>query len=198
MSEKTILVSACLLGTPCRYDGKSKPHRLVQAFLKASHARVIPICPEVMGGLLTPRPPAEIQPDGRVRTQSGLDVTDAYDQGAEKVLHLAQKEGADLVILQAKSPSCGVSSRYDGSFTKTLVKEPGITARLLKAHGLQLWSRRILKERIFFERRKYDDQLLCSLWPHSSRKRRVLPSVRNTCDRGRLQSSGTKGARNVF
>ena len=108
MSEKTILVSACLLGTPCRYDGKSKPHRLVQAFLKASHARVIPICPEVMGGLLTPRPPAEIQPDGRVRTQSGLDVTDAYDQGAEKVLHLAQKEGADLVILQAKSPSCGV------------------------------------------------------------------------------------------
>lgn len=138
MSEKTILVSACLLGTPCRYDGKSKPHRLVQAFLKASHARVIPICPEVMGGLLTPRPPAEIQPDGRVRTQSGLDVTDAYDQGAEKVLHLAQKEGADLVILQAKSPSCGVSSRYDGSFTKTLVKEPGITARLLKAHGFQL------------------------------------------------------------
>ena len=93
MSEKTILVSACLLGTPCRYDGKSKPHRLVQAFLKASHARVIPICPEVMGGLLTPRPPAEIQPDGRVRTQSGLDVTDAYDQGAEKVLHLAQKRG---------------------------------------------------------------------------------------------------------
>ena len=77
MSEKTILVSACLLGTPCRYDGKSKPHRLVQAFLKASHARVIPICPEVMGGLLTPRPPAEIPPDGRVRTQSGLDVTDA-------------------------------------------------------------------------------------------------------------------------
>lgn len=65
-------------------------------------------------------------------------MTDAYDQGAEKVLHLAQKEGADLVILQAKSPSCGVSSRYDGSFTKTLVKEPGITARLLKAHGLQL------------------------------------------------------------
>lgn len=105
MSEKTILVSACLLGTPCRYDGKSKPHRLVQAFLKASHARVIPICPEVMGGLLTPRPPAEIQPDGRVRTQSGLDVTDAYDQGAEKSCTLRKKRAPILLSSRQKVPA---------------------------------------------------------------------------------------------
>ena len=153
MSEKTILVSACLLGTPCRYDGKSKPNTAVKAFLKASHARVIPICPEVMGGLVTPRPPAEIQPDGRVMTQSGLDVTAAYDQGAKKVLHLAQKEGAHLVILQTKSPSCGVSSRYDGSFTKTLVKAPGVTPRLLKAHGIQLLEPQDLGGKKLFERK---------------------------------------------
>ena len=85
MSEKTILVSACLLGTPCRYDGKSKPHRLVQAFLKASHARVIPICPEVMGGLLTPRPPAEIQGftllESDVRRRYGVNILGVISPG---------------------------------------------------------------------------------------------------------------------
>ena len=129
----TILVSACLLGCPCRYDGKSKPHESILALLK-EHT-LIPICPEQMGGLATPRPPAE-RKDGGVFTENGGDVTEQYRRGAEEALHLAKLYGCTCAVLKERSPSCGSGQVYDGSFSRTLVAGDGVTAALLKANGI--------------------------------------------------------------
>ncbi len=132
---KSILVSACLLGTPCRYDGKSKPRAAVQAL--ATQYRLIPICPEVMGGLPTPRVPSEIVGEC-VMMQDGRDVTDNYRRGAEIALALAREHGCDAAILKAKSPSCGRDLIYDGSFCGRLVPGNGICAALLLQNGLRV------------------------------------------------------------
>lgn len=129
----TILVSACLLGCPCRYDGKSKPHESILALLK-EHT-LIPVCPEQMGGLATPRPPAE-RKDGGVFTENGGDVTEQYRRGAEEALHLAKLYGCTCAVLKERSPSCGSGQVYDGSFSRTLVPGDGVTAALLKANGI--------------------------------------------------------------
>lgn len=129
----TILVSACLLGCPCRYDGKSKPHESILALL-GEHT-LIPICPEQMGGLATPRPPAE-RKDGGVFTENGGDVTEQYRRGAEEALHLAKLYGCICAVLKERSPSCGSGQVYDGSFSRTLVAGDGVTAALLKANGI--------------------------------------------------------------
>lgn len=129
----TILVSACLLGCPCRYDGKSKPHESVLTLL-GEHT-LIPICPEQMGGLATPRPPAE-RKDGGVFTENGGDVTEQYRRGAEEALHLAKLYGCTCAVLKERSPSCGSGQVYDGSFSRTLVAGDGVTAALLKANGI--------------------------------------------------------------
>ena len=114
MKDKPILVSACLLGCACRYDGASKPH---PAILRLARERaVIPVCPEQLGGLPTPRPPAEIQGE-RVINREGRDVTAQYRAGAEATLRLAIAEGCTLALLKEKSPSCGSGRVYDGSFT---------------------------------------------------------------------------------
>ena len=130
-----ILVSRCLLGDPCRYDGKSKPVPGIDALKGAGHT-LIPICPEVMGGLPTPRPPAEIQPDGRVINRAGEDVTAEYAAGAQAALELARKHGCTAAVLKANSPSCGSRFVYDGSFSRTLIPGQGIAARLLHDAGL--------------------------------------------------------------
>ena len=101
-----ILVSACLLGMPCRYDGQSKPVPDLEKLGAAGHI-LVPVCPEVLGGLDTPRPPAELQPDGRVVNRAGEDVTAAYLEGAGRTLALALEAGCTLAVLKAKSPSCG-------------------------------------------------------------------------------------------
>ena len=129
----TILVSACLLGCPCRYDGESKPHESILALL-GEHT-LIPICPEQMGGLATPRPPAE-RKDGGVFTENGGDVTEQYRRGAEEALHLAKLYGCTCAVLKERSPSCGSGQVYDGSFSRTLVAGDGVTAALLKANGI--------------------------------------------------------------
>ena len=129
----TILVSACLLGCPCRYDGKSKPSDAVLALVE--HHTLIPVCPEQMGGLATPRVPAERKSDG-VFTESGVDVTEQYRRGAEEALRLAKLYGCTYAILKARSPSCGSRQIYDGSFSRTLIPGDGVTAQLLKAHGI--------------------------------------------------------------
>ena len=132
-----ILVSRCLLGEPCRYDGKSKPVALVRE-LEAQGHTLIPVCPEVLGGLPTPRPPAEVQPDGRVVNRAGQDVTAAYRAGAEQALALAQAHNCGLAILKAKSPSCGSLQRYDGTFTGTLIPGQGVAAALLTQAGIRV------------------------------------------------------------
>lgn len=133
----TILVSACLLGCPCRYDGKSKPNDGVLALME--HHTLIPVCPEQMGGLATPRPPAERKGDG-VFTENDTDVTAQYRRGAEEALRLARLYGCTRAILKERSPSCGSNGIYDGSFSRTLIEGDGVTAALLKQNGIAVYG----------------------------------------------------------
>lgn len=133
--KKTILVSACLLGEPCRFDGKSKPNQEVVAL--ESVCRLIPVCPECLGGLETPRSPSERR-GGRVINRLGEDVTSNFVRGAERALALAQENGCCLAILKERSPSCGCGKIYDGSFTGTLIDGNGVTAELLLRHGIRV------------------------------------------------------------
>ena len=129
----TILVSACLLGEACRYDGGSKPHPLAEEL--ARRHTLIPVCPEVLGGLPTPRPPAE-QRDGRVVNREGADVTEQYRRGAEAALEAARQHGCTVALLKERSPSCGSGQIYDGTFTGTLTAGWGTAARLLRQAGM--------------------------------------------------------------
>lgn len=138
-----LLISACLLGCPCRYDGASKPHPGCDA-LWARHT-VVPVCPEKLGGLPTPRPPAERR-DGRVVTAAGADVTTAYRRGAEEALRLCRVFGCEAALLKERSPSCGCGAVYDGSFTATLTVGDGVTAALLKAEGISVYGESHLME----------------------------------------------------
>lgn len=132
-----ILISACLLGVHCRYSGKGELHPEIAALMDKHH--LIPVCPEILGGLPTPRTPAERQ-CGRVITRSGADVTAEYERGARETLALAQLFGCRHAILKARSPSCGSGTIYDGSFSKTLVPGDGMTAQLLTAHGIRVYT----------------------------------------------------------
>ncbi len=133
----TILVSACLLGTACRYDGRSKADAAVTALL-ARHA-LIPVCGEIFGGLPTPRTPAERR-GARVMTKDGRDVTDAYRRGAEEVVRLARLYGARAAILKERSPSCGSGEIYDGTFSGTRTAGWGVTAELLRESGVRVYG----------------------------------------------------------
>ncbi len=130
-----IIVSACLFGEPCRYDGKSKPHPALYA-LQARHTLLF-VCPETAGGLPTPRPPAERQGAHTVNC-NGIDVTTAYLRGAQKTLDLAKREGVTLAILKERSPSCGKGQIYDGTFSGTLIDGDGVTAALLSQNGIEV------------------------------------------------------------
>ena len=134
MDKPRVLVSFCLLGAQCRYDGQCKPPLAELARLQARFD-LIPICPEQLGGLATPRPPAERR-GSRVVTASGLDVTEAYARGAQQVLQLARQFSCRAAILKAKSPACGSGQIYDGSFTRRLVPGWGVAAQLLRENGL--------------------------------------------------------------
>ncbi len=128
-----ILVSACLLGVPCRYDGKSKPDNRVIELSK--FYELTPVCPEVEGGLETPRIPSEVVFD-KVMRKDGKDVTENYKKGAHIALELAKKNNCKIAILKAKSPSCGKDYIYDGTFSKTLKKGDGVCAKLLKENEI--------------------------------------------------------------
>ncbi|MBD3208553.1 MAG: DUF523 domain-containing protein [Candidatus Nealsonbacteria bacterium] len=129
------LCSACLLGVECRYDGKSKP---VQKVLNLAKKEIlIPICPEQLGGLSTPREPAEQNGD-KVVTKTGRDVTGNFTKGAEQVLRLARLLNIKEVILKQKSPSCGCGKIYDGTFSGKLIEGDGVTAALLKKNGIKV------------------------------------------------------------
>ena len=133
--KKNILVSACLLGESCRYDGKSKPCERVIA-LKDTY-NLIPICPEVMGGLPTPRVPSEICGE-RVLMKDGRDVTENYNRGAQIALEIARQNACTVAILKEKSPSCGSGLIHNGLFDGGLVDGDGITTRLLKNEGIRV------------------------------------------------------------
>lgn len=130
-----VLVSACLMGFGCRYDGGARRLSCLDA-LGERHV-LIPVCPEVMGGLPTPRPPSEIR-DGRVITRDGRDVTQAFLRGAQGAARLAQACGCGCALLKERSPSCGLGQVYDGTFTGTLTDGDGLCARLLVGRGLRV------------------------------------------------------------
>ncbi len=130
-----ILISACLMGAPCRYDGCAKPH-LASSLLQRNHI-LLSICPEVAGGLRTPRLPAERVGDRVLRVDGG-DVTDAYQTGAMCALRLAKEHKIKLAVLKERSPSCGTDRIYDGTFSKTLIDRDGVTAQLLRENGVEV------------------------------------------------------------
>ena len=140
-----LLVSACLLGVACRYDGQSKLHPLAQELCR--RREVIPVCGEIFGGLPTPRLPSERR-EGGVFASDGGDVTDAFRRGAEEVVRLARLTGAQAAILKERSPSCGSGQIYDGTFTKTLTQGDGLTAQMLKKHGITVYGESQIEELI--------------------------------------------------
>lgn len=140
-----VLVSACLAGRRCRFDGSANPDDEVARLV--AEGRAVLVCPEADGGLGTPRPPAEIVGgDGhdvlggraRVITAAGDDVTDAYVRGAELALAAARRSGATSAILKARSPSCGTGEIYDGTFGGRPVTGDGVTSALLQRAGVQI------------------------------------------------------------
>ena len=132
-----LMISACLLGCCCRYDGASKAHPLVRAL--ARRYELVPVCPEQLGGLSTPRPPSERQGD-RVVSRLGTDVTAQYRRGAVEALRLYELLGCEGAVLKERSPSCGKGAVYDGSFTGTLIDGDGVTAELFLGRGIPVWG----------------------------------------------------------
>lgn len=133
--SQPILVSACLLGVCCRYDGGSKPADEVIAL--ADRFVLVPVCPEQLGGLPTPRPRHERVGEGVV-SEHGRDGTDAFRRGAEEALKIARITGCRRAILKARSPSCGAGEIYDGTFGGGIVRGDGVTAEKLKRAGIEV------------------------------------------------------------
>lgn len=138
-----LLVSACLLGCACRYDGKSQENEKVLSLLKAH--TLIPVCPEQLGGLCTPRVSAE-RVGKRVMTRDGRDVTAQYMRGALEALRLYQRLGCEAAVLKARSPSCGSREIYDGTFTGTRVTGEGVCVQLLRENGVRVLDEEHLDE----------------------------------------------------
>ncbi len=137
MDKEKILVSSCLLGNPVRYDGLAQPYGEVLK-LKTKY-ELIAFCPEVEGGLSTPRSPAEII-NHKVININGDDVTKEYKKGAELALKLCQSQGITKAILKARSPSCGKDQVYNGQFNNTLVPRPGVAAKLLMENNIYVYN----------------------------------------------------------
>ena len=137
--KDALLISACLLGTNCKYNGGNNalpPERLADL---EERFRLVPVCPEQAGGLPTPRLPSERRGE-RVVNRAGEDVTEAFCRGAELALETALREGCRLALLKERSPSCGSGRIYDGSFTGTVIPGDGVTAEMLKKSGLTVCS----------------------------------------------------------
>lgn len=139
---ENILVSACLIGVHCRYDGKCQNIPEFEQMLPKLMEKynLIPVCPEIMGGLSTPRLPAEIVLETSVVNKEGNDVTGQFKRGGLEAVHLAKLYNCRYAVLKARSPSCGSGQIYDGTFSKTLVEGDGITAGMLKKHGIEVFN----------------------------------------------------------
>ncbi len=136
MREK-VIISACLLGLDCKYDGGNNRLPEDKLGMLTEKYELIPVCPECYGGLTTPRTPSERSGD-RVVSKTGADVTAQFNRGAHAALYLAGLCGAKLAILKSNSPSCGSGTVYDGTFSGKLVPGDGVTAELLKEHGIRI------------------------------------------------------------
>ncbi len=130
-----ILVSACLAGIKCRYDGKDNANEKIIELVKQCLA--IPVCPEQLGGLPTPRPPAE-QIGSKVISNNGKDVTENFRIGAEETLRIAKLVNCKKAILKQRSPSCGFGFIYDGTHSGKVIKGNGFTAEFLLKNGIKI------------------------------------------------------------
>lgn len=137
MKKEKILISACLIGLNCKYNGGNNENSKLVELMKEKD--LVPICPEQLGGLKTPRVSAEREQE-KVITKEGVDVTKEYQKGAEEVLNLAKKLNIKKAILKSRSPSCGIDEIYDGTFSHTLIKRDGVAAELLKKNGIEVIS----------------------------------------------------------
>jgi len=138
---RKILISACLIGEKVKYDGND--NALNEAIIQQwkEEGVLVPLCPEVLGGLSVPRPACEvIEGTNRVVCKTGEDVSVAFAKGAHESLRIAQEEGVAMAILKARSPSCGKDIIYDGTFTSTRVNDSGITCKLLQESGIAVFS----------------------------------------------------------
>lgn len=142
---KKLLISACLLGIPCRYDGRSV--KAVDVERLAENFELIPVCPEIYGGLPTPRTPSERVGD-KTLMKDGRDVTENYLRGAEAAYALCESLGCTLALLKERSPSCGKNKIYDGSFTGTLIDGEGVTAEYLRERGIKIFGESEIEELI--------------------------------------------------
>ena len=132
-----ILISVCLVGDKCRYDGKGNYNPLIEELLEKYE--LVPFCPEVEGGLKTPRMPSEIR-GSRVFNEKNIDNTTKFELGAEKALSICSYLGIRKAILKENSPSCGVHKVYDGGFHHRLIDGQGVTTRVLKQHGIEVYN----------------------------------------------------------
>ena len=143
--KKTLLISACLLGFCCKYDGGSNVLTEDQTAALKRCCHLIPVCPEVAGGLSVPREPAERRGE-KVLSSSGKDVTEAYRKGAETALSLARRFNCQAALLKHRSPSCGNRAVYDGSFTSTLINGRGTAAEILMKEGIPVFNENEINE----------------------------------------------------
>ncbi len=134
--KKMKIVSACLAGVRCGYDGEARKCPKVVRLVRAGKA--VPVCPEQLGGLSTPRPASERQRDGRVVTVDGIDVTAQFARGAKEAVRLAELIGCEEAIVKARSPMCGSGRIYDGSFSQTLIDGDGVFVGELKKRGVKV------------------------------------------------------------
>ena len=132
-----ILISACLIGDKVRYDGKSQYHPLIKELLEKYE--LVPFCPEVEGGLKTPRVPSEVRGE-RVINKEGKDVTAQFNSGAEKALNICKYLNITKAILKDNSPSCGSTLIHNGLFDGRMIKGKGVTTKLLESHGISVYS----------------------------------------------------------
>ena len=135
--KKNLLISACLLGIPCRYDGKSVKKLNLEGLTEKYN--LIPICPEIYGGLSTPRIPSE-RVGELVLMKDGTDVTENYLRGAEASLTIALANGCSVALLKERSPSCGKGKIYDGTFSGTLTDGDGVATELLSSKGISVFG----------------------------------------------------------
>jgi uncharacterized protein YbbK (DUF523 family) len=136
------IVSACLCGINCKYDGKNNLNAKLKE--RVEKGELLPVCPEVLGGLPIPRVPCEIE-NGRIYTRDGRDVTEQFLTGAQKTLEIAKAAGAGKAFLKQRSPSCGCGKIYDGNFSGKIISGDGITAALLKQNGIAILTEEDLK-----------------------------------------------------
>ncbi len=143
MNKENVLISACLLGVNCRYDGNGVPAAHIEDLMERYH--LVPVCPEILGGLTIPRRPAERIED-KVINNAGEDVTEYFVRGAKETVQLARLYDCKIAILKERSPSCGFGEIYDGTFSHRIVNGSGVLAEYLTAEGITIYGESDIEE----------------------------------------------------